>query len=374
MLTTLLYFAAFAALGLTGASLGPTLPGLADQVRVSVEQISNLFAARSLGYLVGTFLGGRIVDRFPGHILMGLSLILMAAAMGAVPGLPDLGLLILAVLVVGLGEGGLDVAGNTLLIWRLGQRVGPYMSSLHFFFGVGSVMAPLLVAQVFTRGGTVQWVYWIIAFAVLLPGLLLLSRPSPNPQAVDPAQVTSAPDWRLITPVILFFFVYVGAEVSYGGWIFSYALAANAGSQANAAYLTSAYWLAFTLGRLAVIPFAARLPSRYLLWFGTSGAVLALGLIQLQSQSTLALWAGTLAFGLAISPLFPAMLTSAGERNGTSGRVTSYFFLGATSGGILAPWLIGQLFERLGHQAMMGVIFACMALALVLLIPIHRAA
>ncbi len=64
------YYAAFVALGLIGALLGPTLTSLAQHTRVGLDQISILFTGRSLGYLVGSLLGGRLYDRRPGNPLM----------------------------------------------------------------------------------------------------------------------------------------------------------------------------------------------------------------------------------------------------------------------------------------------------------------
>ncbi len=55
---------------MVGAALGPTLPGLAGHTGSSVQQISYLFTACSLGYLIGSFGGGRLYDHLPGHRLM----------------------------------------------------------------------------------------------------------------------------------------------------------------------------------------------------------------------------------------------------------------------------------------------------------------
>jgi len=54
---TLAYYVGFIALGLTTASLGPTLPGLAEQTQTRLGEISFLFTARSFGYLLGSFCG-----------------------------------------------------------------------------------------------------------------------------------------------------------------------------------------------------------------------------------------------------------------------------------------------------------------------------
>ena len=61
------YYAAFVALGLVTASLGPTLPGLAENTGTLLSEISYLFTTRSMGYLIGSFLGGRLYDRIKGH-------------------------------------------------------------------------------------------------------------------------------------------------------------------------------------------------------------------------------------------------------------------------------------------------------------------
>ena len=67
---TVSYFIAFVALGLAMASLGPTLPALAEQTRASVGEISYLFTVRSFGFLLGSLFGGRLYDRLRGHHVM----------------------------------------------------------------------------------------------------------------------------------------------------------------------------------------------------------------------------------------------------------------------------------------------------------------
>ena len=52
----------------------------------------------------------------------------------------------------------------------------------------------------------------------------------------------------LVTLIALFFFLYVGAEVSAGGWIYSFALKSGIATVSSAAYLTSVFWAAFTAG------------------------------------------------------------------------------------------------------------------------------
>ena len=100
---TLGYYAAFIALGLIGSLLGPSLTGLAKNTGVHLDQISILFTARSLGYLLGSLLAGRVYDRRPGNKLMAgfLGLIFLMVLLS--PLIPLLWLLVVAMLLMGLG-------------------------------------------------------------------------------------------------------------------------------------------------------------------------------------------------------------------------------------------------------------------------------
>ena len=255
LLPTASYFAAFVALGLTIGTFGPTLPGLAAQTGASLGGVSFLFMARSLGYLVGSSRGGRLFDRLPGHRLMAAVLFVMASMMALVPLVPALWLLTAVLLVLGAAEGALDVGGNVMLVRVHASGVGPYMNGLHFFFGVGAFVAPVVVAQS-TQG--VKLPYWILALALLPVAGWLLRLPSPAASLKDEGHTARPSDSRLVVLIALFLFLYVGAEVSFGGWIYTYTVALKLGGAATAAYITSAFWGSLTLGRLLAVPLVTR--------------------------------------------------------------------------------------------------------------------
>ncbi len=70
----------------------------------------------------------------------------------------------------------------------------------------------------------------------------------------------------------------------------------------------------------------------------------------------MALWLGTILFGISIAVVFPLMLSYAGERTQIFGQVTGLFFVGLSVGGMLIPWLIGQFFETAGPYSMMVIL------------------
>src|SRR6266478_6134018 len=109
---TATYFAAFVALGLTTGSLGPTLPNLAEQTHVGLSAISYVFTARSMGYLLGSVRGGKLLDRRPGNPVMAAMLLTMSIMMALVPLVSRLWLLLIAMFILGAAEAGLDVGAN----------------------------------------------------------------------------------------------------------------------------------------------------------------------------------------------------------------------------------------------------------------------
>ena len=80
-------------------------------------------------------------------------------------------------------------------------------------------------------------------------------------------------------------------------------------------------------------------------------------------QSMVAIWGGTLGLGLSMASVFPVTITLAERRMTITGRVTSWFFVGASLGGMSLPWLIGQLFEPIGPQVTMVVILIALIIA-----------
>jgi fucose permease len=363
---TIGYFGAFVALGMAVAALGPTLPGLAEHTRTQLSAVSYLFTARSLGYLLGALLGGRLYDRLRGHLVMGAALALMVVALMSVPLLPALWLLVVALLVLGLAEGTVEVGSNTLLLWVHRDNAGPFVNGLHFFFGVGAFLAPVLVALAVVLTGSSLWAYWFLAVLIVPVSLWVLRQPSPARQI--PAQDGSGRqvNGRLVALVAAFFLLYAGVEGSFAGWIPTYAQVLDLANAATAAYLASAFWGSITVGRLLATVVAARIRPSGVITAGFVGGLSSLGLLLAWPRSMGVLWVATLGLGLSLAPMVPTTLALIERRMAITGRATGWFFVGLGLGGMTVPWLIGQLFERIGPDVMIWTITADLILALCL--------
>lgn len=371
LVITAAYYVSFIVLGLVTAAEGPSLPSLARHTTSPLNQISLIFVAVSIGYLIGSFLGGMAYDRLPGHRLMGSSLMVIGAAAFLLPIAQSLWLLLTVFFILGSAKGALDVGCNTLLLWVHGEKVGPFMNGLHFFYGVGAFLAPLILAQVLAGTGDIVWVFWLCSLACAPLALWLWILP----ELEIPAHAASGEEGTFpVFPVVLvvsLFVLYVGLEMGFGNWIYTYALTLGLGTQITAAYLNSALWGAFTLGRLLGVWISTRLKSQVILFLDLAGCIVSIAVILLWRDSVPVLWAGTIGLGLFMASIFPTILMLAGERMHVSGAITGWFLVGAGGGNIVLPWLIGQAFVFTGPQAMPFIVLidiVCFLLVLVFFI------
>jgi len=348
----------FVGLGLVGAVLGPTLPALAELTRTSISQISILFVARSVGYLGGSILGGNLFDRIPGHPLMALTLIGLGISLLFTPQVSLLWILIGIIFITGLSQGVVDVGGNTFIVWLHGKNVGQYMNALHLFYGVGTFLAPIIIAQAVLITGGITWGYWIIAAFLLFSALQLFFIPSQPIPATKSGFTSKRTNHILVFLAALFLFCYSSMANIFGGWIFSYVVRLDLTNATNAAYLTSTFWGAFTVGRLLSIPVAVRFKPSAILLGDLLGCLLSVGIIMLLPYSIISVWVGAAGLGLSAASLFPTTVALVERRIEISGKITSRFVIGSALGAMIPPWLVGQLFDSAGPQIVISSVFA----------------
>lgn len=358
LLLTAAYYASFILLGLATAAEGPSLPTLARHTASALDRISLIFVTGALGYLIGSLAGGRAYDRWPGHRVMAAMLLCMTLAAVVYPLASVLGLLLLAAFIMGLAKGAVDVGCNTLLQWVHDGSVGPYMNGLHFAFGLGSFFAPILLAQTLAATGDIYWVFWIIAILIVPLAFWLWLLPSPSVAGETGGPAAGTVSLAPVLLVVLAFFLYVGAEVGFSNWLYTYAITLGLEDTIRAAYLTSVFWALFTLGRLLGVWVSTRLAPRLILALDFVGCLLSLACIAAVPGSIAVLWLGSAGLGLSMASIFPTILMLAGEKLQVSGTVTGWFLVGAGAGGMLLPWLIGNAFTLSGPHTMLVLVLA----------------
>jgi fucose permease len=124
---------------------------------------------------------------------------------------------------------------------------------------------------------------------------------------------------------------------------------------------------------LLIIPFATRFSPQRIVIADFVGCILSLGVILHFPASYPAVWVGTIGLGLAMASIFPTLLAFAERHLPMRGDVTRWFFVGTGAGGMLLPWLMGQLFERAGLRSGMLAVLLDLVTALAVFAVVLRA-
>jgi FHS family Na+ dependent glucose MFS transporter 1 len=374
----ILYFSISLYVGMSSAIFGPSLINLVEQTNSSLSQLSYMFSGSAFAYLAGSWLSGRLFDRYRGHYLLTIFLPAVGAGLFVVPFIQNPLILISVAMLVALTSGLIDVGGNTLLIRIPDINLGPAMNGLHFFFGLGSFLAPLFLAGSLQLTEGIEWGYWgfgLFSILLLIQFIRLPEAVSPNSLASEEKSETDSPELNqrtLIWLIALFYFAFVGVEIGYGNWLSSYAFKMELVDEKTSILLTSIYWGAFTISRLISIPLSVRLKPRVIVICDIIGSMIGLGLVFLFPYQPSILWVGTILLGISVASLFPTMLTYAEGLIKMTGKVTSIFFISGSVGSIILPWIIGQSVESTGAIIIVRVLFYTLCAAAVVLILLLR--
>jgi len=364
---SLAYFGVMFVLGMVISSLGPTLPYLAEDLETSLSSAGILFSTRSLGYMLGALLLGRAFDRLPGNRLLMSWLFLIALVCVLIPISPVLLLTAMLLFVSGICLSGMDVGSNTLVMWKNGARSGTILNGLFLFGSLGGFFVPMIVGGFVSVGYNIHWVYWLLAVLVLPIAIWIRSIPSPEPPDDTSEDSSFRLDFRLIGIFGALFFFYVSIEASFIGWIYSYMLSISQSQITLAASITSLFWGALAIGRVIAIPLAGRLKPFTISRINMMGALLSIALILISPNSVVAVAVGTFGLGLSMASSLPTMFSLARTVMPISGRLTGILWSFGSVGAMITPWMIGQLMERYGTEAMMRTLFLYILLAVMVL-------
>lgn len=333
------YFLCFALVGVLSTALGPSLFKFAAASGTPLGGLGLLFTVDSFGSVCGSLLAGQLLTRFAPHRQAVGAMASIAMLVVVIPSLSSLSVLLPAWWLLGLSKTFLIVTVNTSLIWVHRDRVGPYMNVADFFLGVGSLAMPIAIAQSIVWTGDLHWAYWAVSALTVLLMVLLAKVPSPQMTSETRTEGRTRHRW-LVAFVAGLLFCYVGAEISFAGWIPSYVLDRGVtGSVASAAYYASLFWIAVTVGRLLWLPFTKRVSPERMLAVSVVACFASIGLIWLNPGL---LVAGTIGFGLSMSSIFPAAFTLLARRTEVTGRVSAVCLCAASVGAMFFPWWIGQ--------------------------------
>jgi fucose permease len=363
----LLAYVAFIALGMPDGLLGVAWPSIRASFSLPIDAVGLLITAAVIGYLTSSFLSGPLIT----HVGVGRVLAVSCAMTGA--GLigytlaPAWWIMVLLGVVAGLGAGAIDAGLNTYVAANFSVGL---MQWLHACYGIGVTLGPLIMTFAITTQNSWRLGYRVVGvFQLALAVCFTLTLPLWNQKEAplgsgEPKRLT---DYKtplgktLVQPrvwiSVLLFFLYVGAEVSMGTWAYTLMVGSRGIQPETAGLLVSSYWAAFTLGRVLAGIYAKRVGVNLLVLGGLAAALLGATLLWWNPADMANLISPPL-IGLAIAPIFPALISGTSQRVGAHHAANTIGVQMAASG--LGTAVIPSMVGILARQVSLEIIPVCL--------------
>ena len=328
--------------------LGPTLPILSARWSINDAQAGYLFTSQFASSIVGVAISIWLIQRRGYRLTLMLGMILMGVGAGILAtanwkvGLVSVG-------VYGAGYGVASATTNLLVSELNPGRRASALNLLNFSWGIGAVGCPFLVAAL--QRANLMLVFWygmalLLVLETLFLGLIRLPALKSETRVPTKGRVWRS---RLFSILGALFFVYVGTEVSVGGWIASYARRIDVASGTFSVMTPSFFWGALLVGR-ALAPILLRQTRETNL--ASAGLVLSsLGIaLLLAAHGMTSIVIGAMLAGLGLSSVFPINISLISRWLGEEGvRFGGIMFALAGLGGATLPWLVGLFSAKTGN-------------------------
>jgi len=348
----------FAYNGLVIGAYAASIPTLKARFDLSAQFLSVFFITMGLSAIASMQVVGRLSDRFGARRVSLAMIPLQAIGVALIGWSPSLPVMFAGGVILGIGNGGVDVAMNAVGVQVEKQRPRPIMSFFHGTWSIGNfvgagllvVLSPLLASQ---ADPTVHWATAIAAglgLAALILGWFIVPETAPvSHESHDGPKTKLPPVVWLFGVMAIAFGIGEGTAMDWSGLHVATVTGADAGTAAlGVTMLAGAMVIIRLLGDFLVARFGRRAVTRF------GGACSALGyLIAALATPLPVILLGWGLVGLGIGMIAPQVYASAGHLAGGRGLAVVVTFGYATF--LIAPAIMGTLVGSVGVQKTMFV-------------------
>jgi len=363
--------------GWNDASTGPLLPRIQDNYNVNFTVVSILFICNFIGFVSAAVLNVRLTDwwGFGATISLGAAAQVVAYAMDTPA--PPYPVFCIAFIINGFGIGLQDAQANTFVACL--SDADTKMGFLHAFYGLGALVAPLIATQ-FAQ--LPRWSFhYLVSLVISLTNLALLvwvfrfktqeDLLGVTEHHLEDAQIPGNKYKRMFALKILhllafFALVYVGLEVTIGGWIVTYVIDVRGGN-ASSGYVSSGFFGGLTLGRVLLLWVNKKIGPKYVVIMYCLLCI-ALEIVIWFVRSIIGDAVSVSLVGLLLGPIYPIIM-NVGSRilprsllAGSIGWIASFGQVGSA----LFPFITGALSQHFGVQVLEPILVGMLALLIIL--------
>ncbi|KZV76126.1 MFS general substrate transporter [Peniophora sp. CONT] len=358
--------------GWNDGSTGPLLPKIQAFYGLDYAVVSLVFIFNAVGFVVGAAMIVPLVERFGmGKVCALLQLLAYVMQVPAGP-FPEFAA---SFTIAGFGMCLQGSQANAFL-GGLPEDTAAKLGLLHGAYGFGAFAAPLAATYFSTQG---HWSYhYIINLGLSVLNFVILTavfRFKSQDVAMQDAGYELAPtepssgrggqygtilSIRAVYFLAAFVLIYVGVEVTLGGWIVTFIIRERAGDSSSG-YISSGFFGGLAIGRVVLIWLNKRI--------GEARAITLYSIVCIALQVTV--WAipslvenavAVSVVGLLMGPIYPIMV-------GQTSKILPRFVLSAAlgiinglgqTGSALLPFLTGILANKFGISSLQPFVVSMM--------------
>ncbi|KIM86005.1 hypothetical protein PILCRDRAFT_816545 [Piloderma croceum F 1598] len=365
--------------GWNGGTTGPLLPRIQEVYHVGFAIVSLIFVFAYVGSMSGAFLNFAITDRLGfGKVMVLGSLFQTVSYCLEASALPFPGF-VFGYAVNGVGAALQDAQANGFVA-SLKDNASAKMGMLHTAYGAGALASPLVATQ-FAQID--RWSFhYLVSLGISVTNMIaLIAIFGLKSQDECLAQIGQAPQEQVTSQhskfrqifsleavhlLAFFILVYVGIEVTIGGWIVTYIIDVRGGGPSSG-YISAGFFGGLTMGRVGLLWVNQKVGERRVLYIYAALAI-GLELIIWFVPSLIGDAVAVSAVGILLGPIYPIVMNE-------SSKILPHWLLTESIGWIAAfgqagsallPFMTGALASRVGIKSLQPLLVSMMSFMITL--------
>ena len=305
-------YLSFISLGLPDSLLGSAWPAMNVSLNAPLWGAGLVQMLISFCTIISSLNSAKLIRRFGTGKLTAISVATTALALLGFSLAKNYAFLLLMAVPLGLGAGAVDAGLNNYVALHCEAK---HMSWLHCFWGVGTIIGPMILSAVLRVGGSWATGYRAVgliqcAVSALLFATLNMWKRSDIQQEEHEAKTLSVLDVLKLPGAkagMVTFLCYCAVESTLGLWGATYISQVRGVDEATAASFGAMFYIGITAGRAISGFMAMKLLPKQMVRVGQ--ALLALGCIfmMIPAGSTLS-GIGLVVCGLGCAPIYPNII------------------------------------------------------------------
>ena len=319
-----------------------------DVFQLHQGAVGIVLVVSGIGYLISSFLSGRLVQTMGIGLLLASSTFLVAVSMLGFGFAPMWLWFVFCAMIHGLGSGAIDSGLNGYAAHYMSAR---HLIWLHACYCFGALIGPVLTSNVLATGRHYSVGYSIVGGAMLLLSVVFLitrhlweDAKSSTSRIRVPIRGSGVLRNSTVWSQMAIYFLYTGLEVTFSQWTYTVLTESRSVSPRTAGLAVGVYWGSIGIGRVISGAIADRFGIdrlvRYCLAAASGGALLFAVRLPVEAA-----FLGLSLAGLGLAPVYPCLMSRTPQRLGVemSAHAIGFQVGAAMIGAAAIPGLLGVI-------------------------------